>query len=242
MSPTKAKAAPAPAPAPFSGFPKEALGFLAGLERNNEKEWFDEQREVYERALMEPAKALVAALAPKLKQFAPTIHAEPRVNGSIMRMNRDVRFSKDKSPYKTHLDLIFWHGAEGRGWETPGFFFRLRPKSLLLGAGMHSLEGPLLERYRKAVADPKRGADLVKLASALRADGYDVGGEHYKRPPAGYEAEGDRARFLLHAGLYAGLEEPPPRAIHSAAFVAHCAGRFRRMKPLFDWLIPIAEG
>ena len=89
--------------------------------------------------------------------MSPGIHADPRVNGSIFRINRDTRFSKDKTPYKTHLDLFFWEG-EGRSRDCPGFFFRMTPRSVVLGAGFHHFDPERLARFRAAVADEQSGA------------------------------------------------------------------------------------
>src|SRR4051794_4151449 len=99
--------------ADFSGFSKDTLQFVAELRLNNEKAWFDENRPRYEAAWLEPAKRFVVALGERLKKkVSKTVQYEPKINGSIMRINRDTRFSKDKQPYKTHLDLWFWDGAE----------------------------------------------------------------------------------------------------------------------------------
>ena len=80
---------------------------------------------------------------------------EPRINGSLFRINRDIRFSKDKSPYKAHLDLWFWEG-EHRGWESPGFFFRLTPTKLMLGAGMHQFPKEHLAASGGGARRPRR--------------------------------------------------------------------------------------
>ena len=82
----------------FDGFPKTATTFLKGLAKNNSKAWFDANRADYESGLLEPCKDFVVAIGPKLAKIAPDIHAEPKVSGSIMRINRDTRFSKDKTP------------------------------------------------------------------------------------------------------------------------------------------------
>ncbi|MEM6991152.1 MAG: DUF2461 family protein, partial [Myxococcota bacterium] len=91
--------------AKFDGFPKQTLTFLKGLGANNDKAWFTAHRADYDNYFMEPAKHFVVALGERLAKSSPGIHAEPKVNGSIFRINRDVRFSKDKRPYKDHLDL-----------------------------------------------------------------------------------------------------------------------------------------
>ena len=109
--------------AAFTGFPRDTFAFLRGLAANNNKSWFDEHRADYETFCMAPARAFIEALGPRLKKISPTVQWEAKVNGSIFRINRDIRFAKDKRPYKTNLDLWFWHRTRG-GWSAPGFFVR----------------------------------------------------------------------------------------------------------------------
>lgn len=229
-----------PTVAPFQGFPREGLEFLCALEQNNDKLWFDEHRSAYERHLLEPAKAFVNAVGVPLRQFAKDVRAEPRVNGSIFRINRDTRFSKDKTPYKTHLDLWFWEG-DGRSWGCSGFFFRLKPDSLILGAGIHQFEGGLLEAYRHAVIDPDAGASLATLVDGLRSRGYDVGGESYKKVPRGFPADHARKQLLLHSGLTASVTRPAPLQAQAASFVDLCAQQFEAMADLHTWLVKLTE-
>jgi uncharacterized protein (TIGR02453 family) len=92
----------------FSGFPKATITFLSGLSETNTKEWFEGNRDVYEAGYVEPARRFVESMGPRLKQVSPGVKYEPKINGSISRINRDVRFSKDKRPYKDHLDIWFW--------------------------------------------------------------------------------------------------------------------------------------
>src|SRR5262245_8127098 len=154
----------------FSGFAKETVRFLEGIRDHNEKAWFEAHRQDYERAFLAPAQAFVEALKPRLRKIDPDLNAEPRVNGSIMRINRDIRFSKDKSPYKDHMDLWFWAG-DRKGWDTSGFFFRLAPDRLILGGGMHGFEASVLARYRAAVLDSRKGAALAAIVAKLRKAG-----------------------------------------------------------------------
>src|SRR5262249_21978378 len=95
----------------FAGFQYELLEFLAGLRAHNDRTWFQAHREEYESLLLEPARDFVEAMGEELARFAPDVNADPRVGGSIFRIARDTRFSKDKRPYKDHLDLWFWQGA-----------------------------------------------------------------------------------------------------------------------------------
>ena len=222
----------------FDGFDRALLRYLEELRANNEREWFHAHRDEYETLLLEPAREFVEAAGEELRAHVPDVEAEPRVNGSIFRIARDTRFSKDKRPYKDHLDLWFWVGDRKRG---PGFWFRLTPNELLLGGGMHHFDPAQLERYRTDVVDDGRGSALQDEVERLRAAGYQIGGERYKRTPRGFEAPEDRASLLLHEGIFAWLAfSPVPAEVFTAAFPRFCAERYRPLAPLVGWLGPVA--
>ncbi len=122
----------------FVGFPRELISFLRDLRAHNNREWFQAHYEDYQQYLVTPARCFVEALQPSLTQLGEALHAEPKIGGSILRLNRDIRFSKDKTPYRANLDLWFWQG-DGPSRERPGYFLRLQPEELTLGAGMHVL-------------------------------------------------------------------------------------------------------
>jgi uncharacterized protein (TIGR02453 family) len=218
---------------PFTGFPPETFAFLKTLAKNNSKEWFDKHREDYEQFHLAPAKAFVEAIAPGLKKISKSINAEPRVNGSIFRINRDVRFSKDKRPYKTTLDLWFWEG-EKRGWESPGFYLRLMPDGFVAGAGLHGFSPEQLKKYRQAVIDEKSGAALTKMVQGL--EGLKLGEATRKKVPRGFDADHPRVQFLLCDALYATYEAPLTKTVHKAEFVDVCLDIFRRADPISQWL------
>lgn len=148
-------------------FPAETTAFLADLRADNTKAWFDANRDRYQVAYVEPAKAFVEMIAPALDDLVPGIAAEPRVNGSIFRINRDIRFSKDKTPYKDHLDFWFWEGQ--RKTAVSGLFLRVAPDTVIVGAGSHGFESRRLAAYRDAVADPTRGDELLTNGHRGRA-------------------------------------------------------------------------
>jgi len=219
----------------FTGFPKGAFTFLRGIAAHNEKAWFDAHRADYEAYCLAPARAFVEALGPKLKKVAPGVQWEPKINGSIFRINRDIRFSTDKRPYKTNFDLWFWHGNRA-GWAAPGFFVRLTPQATLLGVGMHFFPKPELDRFRKAVVDPRAGKALAKAIGEVEKAGYKVEGASRKSVPRGYDPGHDRAGLLLHEALWCD-HEGPAAAAGTAAFVDECAERARDMWPIGKWLL-----
>ena len=219
----------------FDGFPRDTIRFLAGLSRNNDKKWFDGHRGEYEAGYIEPAKAFVGAIGPLLKSIDRDLQAVPRVNGSMMRINRDIRFSKDKSPYKNHLDFWFWSGEE-KGWDSSGFFFRLTKDKLMLGAGMHGFMPPVLARYRAAVLDEKKGAALAKIVSRLRKAGHEVGGETYKKTPNGVPEDHPRAALTRHSGLHAGWEGKHPKELFGAKCLDFVTRKFAEVAAIHAWL------
>jgi uncharacterized protein (TIGR02453 family) len=221
--------------AKFGGLPDATFAFLKGLAAHNNKPWFDAHRADYDAYYVAPAIAFVDALGPRLRKIAPGIQYEPRINGSIFRINRDVRFAKDKSPYQTKLDLWFWHG-DRKGWNAPGFFLRLAPDSVGMGAGMHNLAGPELARFREAVVADRSGKALVKVIAGVAAAGpYEVRGATRKTVPRGFAVDGPRAELLLHESLWANYETTPAEAM-KPTFVDFCVGHLKAMAPIARWL------
>ncbi len=224
----------------FTGFSPDSTAFLRALATNNRRDWFEAHRAGYESLLLEPARGLVVELGARLRDLSPAIHADPRVNGSILRLNRDSRFLRNQPPYKTHLDLWFWDGP-GASREHSGYFLRLTPAELLLGAGRHRFDGLALERFRAAVADQRLGGRLDQALRRIRTAGpYSLEGRTLKRAPAGTDAAGPRSELLLHTGLWAQLRlEEHPRQMFAAGFADYCFEHFRQLRPLHDWLVAV---
>lgn len=222
----------------FAGVPDQTFAFLRSLAKHNDREWFQAHRDDYESYWLGPAIALVESIGPKLQRIAPDVRVDPRVNGSIFRINRDIRFSKDKRPYKTHLDLFFPQSKSGDK-SAPGYWFRLAPEGVIVGLGMHAFDGPLLERYRKAVGDPSAGARLAAAVAKVRRAGYEVGGEAYKRVPRGFDPDHPRAELLRHNSLWVGTELDVAEA-RSSKLPQVVVGHYRRMDPIKRWLVDLA--
>jgi len=223
----------------FTGFSKETLRFYTGLRKNNSKAWFEANRATYDAHVMAPAKLFVTDMGKRLKKLVPGIVAVPAVNKSIFRINRDTRFSLDPTPYKTNLGIYFWDGARPR-MESSGFYFGLEPPDLNLGGGMYVIPESLLGRYRNAVVDRTRGAELGKIVAALRArEGFTVEGGHYKRVPAGFDTGHPNAELLKHRGLYASLSSKVPEEFYSERLLDYCAERFEAIVPLHRWLMKL---
>lgn len=215
-------------------FPHETQSFLADLRAHNDKPWFDANRDRYQAAYVDAAKALVEAVAPAVERLAPGIKAEARVLGSIFRINRDVRFSADKRPYKDHLDLSFWHGD--RKTSVSALFLRIAPDEVIVGAGAHGFDKTRLARFRDAVVDDTTGGALVQVVRRIEQGGYGVGGETYTRAPKTTPVDASRERFLRHSALYGDRYEPASLAT-DPALVPTLLGHWKALAPLHAWLV-----
>ena len=168
----------------------------------------------------------------------PRVQCVPAVNKSIFRINRDIRFSQDKSPYKTYSDMFFWIGddPEVRSRATS---CASSPRGSGWACGAHSL----VARAARAAARrrswrPASGGEFERMLGELEADGYEIGERGLVRVPAGFSADAPRADLLRLTVVHA-IETvtPAPPEFESAAFVDWCLARFVRVKPLVDWLV-----
>jgi uncharacterized protein (TIGR02453 family) len=166
-------------------FGPEIFRFLRELKANNTREWFAANRDRYEAEVRGPALDFVVEFAPHLEQVSPHFVADPRPSGgSLFRIHRDIRFSKDKSPYKTFTGLQFRHEL-GRDAHAPGFYLHLEPNGVFVGAGIWHPDAVTLGRIREAIAD-----DSSAWRAGKRVGGrFELAGDSLKRAPAGYDSE-----------------------------------------------------
>jgi uncharacterized protein (TIGR02453 family) len=218
----------------FSGFDHDALTFLADLAANNTKEYFAANRDRYE-ALLASGKEFVEEAGTALSKISPDVHAEPRVNGSIFRINRDARFLHGQGPYKETFDLWFWAGE--RKVALTGFFARVSPDEFGLGVGAHRFDSLALHRFRTAVASEAGGSELDSIATKLERSGTTIEGAHYSRYPKGFDHTGPGAGFLLHNSLHAYVAADPEIVTDGKAVMAHTRKIWRSLAPIHRWLI-----
>ena len=216
-------------------FPDDTRRFLEGIAANNEKTWFDANRPLYDAGYVAAGRAFVSAIGPRLAEISPEVKFEPKINGSLSRINRDIRFSKDKRPYKTHLDAWFWHG-EQRSWQLPGFWFRLTATELMLGSGLYLFDKPMLESFRQSVIHPRSGKALLAAVAEIEAAGnYVLGEKTRKQLPRGYSSgDSERDAFLLFEGLNAGITLPVGLA-YQPGIDEICLAHFRATGPIGNW-------
>ncbi len=222
----------------FPGFPTETQAYLRELRANNTREFFAANRARFDAVVKAPALEWVAAMGARLRSLDPEIVVDMRMNGSgsLMRWNRDTRFSKDKSPYKVNIAMMWWHGG-GKKMQHPAFGMQITPDDAGIMAGMFQFPKPMLEAYRRAVDDDELGLRLIEAVGKVEAAGYSVSGRHYKTAPRGYAKDHPRAEWLKFNNLHAGVHGIAPSVIASADLMDVCADGFEKLAPIHHWLV-----
>lgn len=228
--------------ADFPGFPPETQQFLRELRANNTREFFAANKPRYEEFVKAPALQWVSAMGERLKTIDSEIVVDTRANGSgsLMRAARDTRFSKDKSPYKVNVAMMWWRGS-GKKMQHPAFGMQITPDEAGLMVGMFHFPKPMLEAYRQAVLDEALGEELIELAKIIEAAGYQLGGKHYKTAPRGFDKNHKRVEWLRYNNLHAGTHDIPPSLITTPRLIDHCYERFSTLAPIFHWLFRVQQ-
>ena len=220
-------------------FTQKALRFFRELAKNNKKEWFEAHREEYEREVREPMRELIEEMNARLARFAPEIGADPK--RSMFRINRDTRFSKDKSPYKTNAACWFHHrGASARvGGEanegSAGFYFHLQHggKSLV-GGGLWMPPRPQLDKLRDAMSEDPASFGRMARGLTKRFGGLDDGAV-LKRMPRGFSEDHPAAKWLRYQSFTSGRALKDSQ-VTDPRLSALLAQEFRQLLPLVRWL------
>ncbi|HWZ29368.1 MAG TPA: DUF2461 domain-containing protein [Gemmatimonadales bacterium] len=221
-------------------FSSATLRFFRDLARHNNKPWFEAHRADYERDVKDPMRELIELLDVRLARFAPEITGDPK--RSLFRINRDIRFSKDKSPYKTNAACWFWHrDADPRVGDSAeaggaGFYFHLGPKRSLVGAGIWMPPRPLLARLREGIAERPQGFEkVVKNAGFLRRFGGLDDEAVLKRVPRGFNPEHRAASWLRYQSFTAG-RSLSDRDVVGGGLLKTLEANFKGLLPLVRWL------
>jgi uncharacterized protein (TIGR02453 family) len=224
----------------FRGFRPEALGFLRRLKRNNRREWFERNRAVYETEVREPMRALVEEMDVRLARLAPELTGDPR--HSIFRIYRDVRFSADKSPYKTNAACQFYHHDAGRGagqdaaGAGAGLYFQLEDGQCFVAGGMWMPARPALDRIRDAITESPEALDRLLRAPAFRRRFRQLDAEAVlKRMPRGYASDHPAATWLRYRSFTATRMMPEPE-VRSPRLPDILARDFAALVPLVRWI------
>jgi uncharacterized protein (TIGR02453 family) len=214
----------------FQGFPADLFQFFAELEKNNNRDWFSASKERYIESVVQPMVEFISAMQPRLKAISPHYIADSRPHGgSMFRIYRDARISKDKTPYKTHTACQFRHDA-GNDVHAPGFYVHLGTDGLLFGGGIWRPPAPQLNKIRDFIADNARSWARIKNAPRVLELG-GIQGESLLRPPRGFNAEHVHIEDLKRKSFYV-MAEAESSAASDPGFIDQVADACSRAAPL----------
>jgi uncharacterized protein (TIGR02453 family) len=215
-------------------FNRAFFEFLDELKANNDREWFHANKERYQQQIQEPLLHFIADFSSPLRRISTNFVADPRPSGgSMFRIYRDVRFSKDKSPYKTHAAAQFRHRS-GRDVHAPGFYLHLEPGAVFVGAGLWHPERTSLEQIRSAIVDhPKRWSAAISNPKFTAR--HRLSGDSLKRPPRGYDPEHALIDDLKRKDFVC-VENFSKTAACRSDFIDRVADSYRAASPLMRFL------
>lgn len=220
----------------FPGFPEDTLNFYKDIAANNNKVWFEENKPRFKNNVQKPAQMFVEIFGDRLRELVDGMQYDTRLtgSGSIFRIYRDTRFSKDKTPYKTNLAIAWWQGA-GKKTNRPSFYFGLEAEGAFFGGGTYMFVDDSLQKHREAVDDEKMGTALEEIIASFTEKGYTINGSQYKRVPRDFDKEHPRGDLLKYKGMYVAAQPIAPDIVTSADLVDHCYALAADYAPLIKW-------
>jgi uncharacterized protein (TIGR02453 family) len=204
--------------AAFTGFPVAALDFYDDLEVDNTKSFWEKHKAVYDEAVKGPMTALCAALAPEFGE------------AKVFRPYRDVRFAKDKTPYKTSQGAYVGVGP------ATGWYVEVSARGVRTGAGFYEASAPRLAAIRAAIDDERRGTELQGLLASLEETGWEVGGDRLKTTPRGYGADHPRIDLLRHRSMTIGRSHGFEPVVHTPELLDVVRDDWRALRPFVEWV------
>ena len=215
-------------------FTPQTFEFLAQLQNNNERDWFNDHKADYEQKVREPALAFITEIAPLLTQISPRFVASAKkMGGSLMRIYRDTRFGKDKTPYKTNIGIQFRHFM-GKDVHAPGFYLHIANDECFVGAGIWRPDGPSLNKIRSFI-DENPKAWVKARDHAPFIEHFALAGDSLKRPPRGYVADHPLIDDLKRKDFIA-IANLDKSQVLDENFVQLCADHFEQSDPYMYYL------
>jgi uncharacterized protein (TIGR02453 family) len=219
----------------FTGLPPDYFAFFRELSANNNREWFEENKPRFKQSVQEPLAAFVEAMAPHLAKVSKHFVADPRLNGgSIFRIYKDVRFSKDKKPYKTNGGVHLRH-AQGKDAQAPGFYVHIAPDEVFFGGGVWLPPPPALLKIREAIRKDGLGWRKAVQGQSFRKRFGGVGGDALTRPPKGFDASEPDIDDIKRKSFFA-MERGSEKQTLSSRFADEVANAMTEANPLIRFL------
>lgn len=218
---------------PFEGFPKEGIAFLKKLKRNNNREWFAAHKEEFEDTVKFPMQCLIASLEPLFAGFAPEFDVNPKK--SLFRIYRDTRFSRDKTPYKTHIAAHFELRRKPRIMDGAGFYLHIEPGEVFLGGGIYMPDNDQLKKIRRAVSEYPSEFLAVIASPKFKKHFGTIQGSKLSRPPKGFSADDPMIEYLKLKQFFAGVEWKE-ETCYKKDFAGRVAAVSKEITPFINFL------
>ncbi|WP_020498268.1 DUF2461 domain-containing protein [Sciscionella marina] len=207
----------------FEGFGEHAVEYYDGLLADNSKAYYEDNKQIYLEQVRAPMEALLAELEGEFGEFG---------TGKVFRPYRDLRFAKDKTPYKTHCGAVLERGRGGGA-----LYMQLSSDGLLVGAGCFHTEPDQLARLRTALDEDRRGGELQDLIDGLTRKGWELRGDTMKTKPRGVAPDHPRLELLRHRSLYLVREWEPDNLLHERGLLRRVRDSWRTARPLTEWFV-----
>jgi len=221
---------------PFAGFDNDFWGFLSDLKRNNNRAWFEENKDRYKDNVVAPLSAFISAIGPRLQEISPHYKADPRPNkGSMFRIYRDVRFSKDKRPYKEHAAAQFRHHM-GKDAHAPGFYVHLEAGNVRYGGGIWAPPSDVLGKIRSRIASKPQKWQAVIEDKLIQDHFGGIHGDSLTRPPRGFAADSPYIEDIKRKSFFAMKNIGTSNRVTSAHFVDDVIETFEAATPLMHFI------
>jgi len=218
----------------FMGFKKDGLKFLDKILINNSKEWLDDNREEYEKLIVEPNKAYVEEMGEHLQILVPTINAIPKINKSLFKIYRDARYHP-LDPIKTRIGIIFWQGG-GHRMQSSSFYMHYDSQEVFVATGVRNFKPELLNAYREYIKDERKREELHNILEVLQSKGYSIPKAHYKRLPQGFNQDDKYSYLSKYRAMYVFQTYEPNREFCSAKIIEKNFKLYEEMLPLQEWV------
>jgi len=224
----------------FNGFNKKGIEFLEELNVNNSKVWFEINRHIWEKEILLPNKNFIEDMGDTLQILVPTIKALPKVSGSLFKIYRDVRFSKDKTPMKSKIGLLFWQGL-GHRMQSSSFYMHYDKDEYFIASGIRNFKPPLLKIYREYIKNEKHRESLHLILEQLKSKGYSLPEPKYKRVPNIFNKEDTHIYLSLFGAMYAYKTFPIDEVFYSIELLDRAFTIYEDMYELQQWVYHMTQ-
>ena len=219
----------------FHGFSKEGSKFLKDLSNNNSKEWFERNRHIWQKTIQEPNISFIEDMGETLQILVPNIKFNPKVSASLFKIYRDVRFSKDKTPMKSKIGLLFWQGS-GHRMQSSSFYMHYTADDYFIASGIRNFKAPMLKTYREYLLNEKNRDKLHQILEELKSKGYLIADAKFKRVPKIFTGDESHIYLTLFNSMFSYIEFKINEEFYKEEFINKAFKIYDDMKDIQEWV------